>query len=313
MLCYVNITILCEKCKSKKNFLYFIAQWEGDRAGRRCVPAKDVWALKPTASSNLALPVFFTWGNMKNSCNVILSVLFLALLANAQEGLPPSALSNDSLPLPIDSSLVVAQESSSSVVPESSSSIANICEQKKIDYQKNLRLVAYLNPFQLFYGAAYNMLMFNSTIEKPLSLSRSVVIQPTIWLGSSDGFIANVVEYEDLRKFGGGIGIRQYATDKGSGFYLQVMASAYYTSAKSIQYKEENDDYWDDYKIKSWTDVKSVLGELMLYIGSAHKWQNISFFYEGGLGFGYDGTDTFKIGYVNKLAANFNLGIGMPF
>jgi len=258
------------------------------------------------------------WGNMKNSCNVILFVFFLALFANAQEVPPPPALSNDSLPLstdssPSDSSLVVAQKSSSSVAQESSSSIAKTCEQEKPDYQKNLRMVAYLNPFQLFYGAAYNMLMFTSTVEKPLSLSRSLIIQPTIWLGSSDGFIADVVEYENLKRLGGGIGIRQYATDKGSGFYLQAIAGVYYNSAKSLQYKEENDDYWGNYKIKSWTEVKCVLGELMLYIGSAHKWQNISFFYEGGLGFGYDGTDTFKMGYINKLAANFNLGLGIPF
>ncbi|MDR2595180.1 MAG: hypothetical protein LBC87_10480 [Fibromonadaceae bacterium] len=250
---------------------------------------------------------------MKSSCNVILLVFFLVLFANAQEVLPPPALSNDSLPLPIDSSLVVAQESSSSVVQESSSSIANMCEQEKPDYQKNLRMVAYLNPFQLFYGAAYNMLMFTSTVEKPLSLSRSLIIQPTVWLGSSDEFIADIVEYEDLKRFGGGIGIRQYATDKGSGFYFQAIASAYYTSAKKLQYKEENESYWNDYRIKSWTNVKCVLGELMLYIGSAHKWQNISFFYEGGLGFGYDGTNTFKIGYINKLASNFNFGLGLPF
>ncbi|GBU25830.1 hypothetical protein R83H12_02489 [Fibrobacteria bacterium R8-3-H12] len=253
---------------------------------------------------------------MKNSCKAVLLVFLFALLANAQEAPPP--LSNEPVPdsslatIPNDS-LAVAKESSSSIaqVQKSSSSIAIACEQKKADYQKNLRVAAYLHPLSLFYGAAYNMLMFASTIEKPLNLSKSVIIQPTIWLGSSDGYIHDVVEYEKLIKLGTGIGIRQYATDKGSGFYLQAIASAYYTSAESLQYKEEN--YWDGYKIKSWTKVKCVLGELMLYIGRAHKWQNISFFYEGGLGLGYDGTDTFKIGYINKLASNFNLGMGVPF
>jgi len=187
-------------------------------------------------------------------------------------------------------------------------------EQEK-DYQENLRTVAYLHPASLFLGAAYNMFMLTSTIESPLSLSNSIIIQPTIWLGSSNGYIAEVVEYENLRRLGIGMGIRQYATDKGSGFYLQAMASAYYTYAESISYKE-NYEGSSSYPLKgitTWKKVRGVLGEFMLYIGSAHKWQNTSFFYEGGLGFGYDGTDTFQIGYINMLVANFNLGIGMPF
>ena len=262
------------------------------------------------------------WGNMKNSCNVILFVFFLALFANAQEVPPPPALSNDSLPLstdssPSDSSLVVAQKSSSSVAQESSSSIAKTCEQEKPDYQKNLRMVAYLNPFQLFYGAAYNMLMFTATIEKPLNLSNSVVVQPTVWLGNSAGYIAGVVEYENLKRAGLGVGVRRYIEDKGYGSYLQAIASAYYISAGSISYKEDDgeddDTYYSPPNINTWTKVKGVVGELMFYVGIVHKWQNISFFYEGGLGFGYDGTDTFQMGYINKLAANFNVGIGIPF
>jgi len=186
-------------------------------------------------------------------------------------------------------------------------------EQEK-DYQKNLRMVAYLHPASLFLGAAYNMFMLTSTIESPLSLSNSVIIQPTIWLGSSNGYIAEVVEYENLARLGMGIGIRQYATDKGSGFYLQAIGSLYYTYAESISHKEDNEGHGYPLKeITTWKKVRGVLGELMFYIGSAHKWQNTSFFYEGGLGFGYDGTDTFQIGYINMLVANFNLGIGIPF
>jgi len=265
---------------------------------------------------------------MKNLCEAVLLVFLLALFANAQE--TPSPLSNDSLPLPGDSSLAITRDSSLAVA---SLPIAKASEQEKAgekagekkipqkcdeytpeDYQKNLRVVAYLHPFQLFFGAAYNMLMFSSTIEKPLNLSNSVIIQPTVWLGSSDGYIADVVEYEKLKRAGGGIGIRRYLVDKGYGFYLQAIASAYYISAESISYKENNEDYdWYSSKITTWTKVKGVIGELMFYVGSAHKWQNISFFYEGGLGFGYDGTDTFQMGYINRLAANFNLGIGIPF
>jgi len=179
--------------------------------------------------------------------------------------------------------------------------------------EKNLRVVAYLHPLPFFVGAAYNMFMFNSTVEVPLSLSNSVVIQPAIWLGSSDGFILDAVEYENLKRFGSGVGLRHYINNKGYGFYFQGVASLYYLHAESIQYKEDDDGSYWDYEIKTWKKVKGTVGELMFYIGAAHKWQNMSLSYEGGLGFGLDGTKTYQLGYVNKLATNFNICIGIPF
>jgi len=97
---------------------------------------------------------------------------------------------------------------------------------------------------------------------------------------------------------------------------LQTIASAYYFSAKSISHREAEEDYNYGYsppKITTWTNVKGVVGELMLYTGFTHKWQNISLLYEIGLGFGYDGTKTRQMGYINRLATNFNLNIGIPF
>jgi len=179
--------------------------------------------------------------------------------------------------------------------------------------EKNLRVVAYLHPLPFFVGAGYNMFMFNSTVELPLNLSNSVVIQPAIWLGSSDGFILDEVEYENLKRVGSGVGLRHYVNNKGYGFYLQAVAGAYYIKAESIQYKEDDDDDYWGYEIKTWKKVKGTVGELMFYIGSAHKWRNISLSYEGGLGFGLDGTKTYQMGYVNKLATNFNFCVGIPF
>jgi len=269
---------------------------------------------------------------MKKSCNAVLLVLFLALLANAQEAPPP--LSKDSsLAVTADSSLVVAKESSSSVAQvSSSSSIANANEQKanknaeimnlfkktkKIDpedYQKNLRPVFYLNPLALFYGAANNMFMFSTAFEIPLDLGNSVIIQPAAWLGSSNEYIFfGEVEYEKLIRIGSGIGVRRYAYNRGQGFYLQAIASAYYISAESISYKETPDERSSYENIKSYIKVKGMVGDLIFYVGLAHKWQNISFFYEVGAGFGYDGTDTYQIGYVNKLVLSLNVGLGIPF
>jgi uncharacterized membrane protein len=170
-------------------------------------------------------------------------------------------------------------------------------QEKTQDHQKNLRSVVYLHPLPLFFGMACDMFMFNSTFEIPLNLSNSVVIQPAIWLGSSDEEILGI-EYEKLIRVGSGIGLRRYAVDKGYGFYLQIVAGAYYISAE---------------KINDWEKVKGAVGELMLYAGSAHKWQNVSFFYEFGMGFGYDGTETQQMGYINRLATSFNLGVGIPF
>ncbi len=225
---------------------------------------------------------------MKNSCKEVLLVFLLALFANAQEA---------SSPLP---------------------------------NEENLRVVAYLHPLPLFFGAASNMLMFSSTVEMPMNLSNSVVIQPIVWLGSSDGYIPNVnviifnddegqndLEYKGLVRVGSGIGLRHYILNKGKGFYLQAIVSAYYFSAKSISSREdvldEEYDYYYTTKIDTWTNVRGVVGEFMLYTGLSHKWENISLLYEIGLGFGYDGTKTRQMGYINRLATNFNLGIGIPF
>jgi len=259
---------------------------------------------------------------MKNLCKVALLVSLFASFANAQEPEPelqpepepqiqPQLQPQAPIPLSSDSSLAIKQEIA---LP-----LPKKCGEFNPEYyQKNLRVVAYLHPFSLFYGAAYNMLMFNATIEKPLSLSHSVIIQPVAWFGSSDGYISDIVKYEKLKRAGGGIGMRRYMFDKGYGFYLQAIASAYYFSADSIFYKKDNweDDGWEEIyspNIKYWTKVKGMVGEVMFYAGAAHKWQNINLFYEGGLGFGYDWTHTFQVGYINRLAANFNIGVGLPF
>jgi len=281
---------------------------------------------------------------MKNSCKVVLSVFLLVLFANAQEVPPP--LSSDSslattptnsLSIAVDSSLAVTREYSHSSFP-----IAKASEQEKAkkkgdekktskkseeynpeDYQKNLRIGAYFHPLPFIFGAAYNMFMFTSTIEVPLNLGSSVIIQPTVWLGSSDGYIPDVVksiyfmedkvEYKKLKRVGSGIGFRQYAFDKSEGLYLQAIASAYYIKAESLQHKKDSDDSDSWGEIDSYKNLKGVVGEFMLYLGSVHKWQNISFSYEGGLGFGYDGTDTYQMGYTNRLVTNFNICVGIPF
>ncbi|MDR2582403.1 MAG: hypothetical protein LBC75_02865 [Fibromonadaceae bacterium] len=272
---------------------------------------------------------------MKKSCRVVLFIFLLALFANAEES---------PIPLPSDNSLtadsLLATKASEPEKAEKKAEEKKGKEEKTNkkskpynpeDYQKNLRTMVYLHPLQLFYGAAANMFMFSSTIEKPLNLNNSVVIQPVVWLGSSDGYIPNVnvfnniisfddreekLKYESLVRIGSGIGLRHYILNKAEGFYLQAIVSAYYFSAKSISSKEDDyDDYDYGYTptINIWTKVKGVVGEFMLYTGMVHKWENLSFLYEIGLGFGYDGTKTRQMGYINSLATNLNINIGMPF
>lgn len=275
---------------------------------------------------------------MKNSCNAVFLILFLALFANAQEFPIPLPSDSSLAKIPPDSSLAVdsllatkASESAS----EPAKVEKNVAEGKipKIrdtsnpeDYQKNLRMAAYLHPLPFIFGAAYDMFMFSATFEVPLSLNNSFIVQPTVWLGSSDGYIPDMakyiyifkegeVEYENLKRAGAGIGLRHYIAQKAQGFYLQVLANAYYVSVESISYKDNNnydDDYYWDKKITTWKKAKGAVGEFMFYIGSAHKWQSVSLFYEGGVGYGYDGTKTHQIGYSNKLVTTFNLGIGVP-
>jgi len=241
-----------------------------------------------------------------------LTVFLLALFANAQE---EEVVAPAPAPAPVPEHPPIIRYSPPIVECPAVAPMAPAPQAAEVkeDYQRNLRVAAYLHPFSLFYGAAYNMFMFTSTIEVPLSLANSVIVQPTVWLGSSDGYISDEVEYEKLKRVGTGIGIRRYASDKGQGFYLQALAGLYYLSAESISQKGDENDYNNLFEVTTWTKVKGWIGELMFYVGLSHKWQNISFFYEGGLGFGYDGTDTYQMGYTNRLAANFNMGIGLPF
>jgi hypothetical protein len=280
---------------------------------------------------------------MKNFCNMASLVFLFAVFANAQE--MPLPLANDSsLAITPDSSLAVMRESSPPIVQETPLQAAKAITQEprkmetkpeymeyynmrnnmqmlassEKDFQRNLRVGAYLHLFPLAYGAAEDMFMFSATVEVPLSLSNSVTVQPTIWLGSSNGYVLDLVKYEKLKKVGLGIGMRRYARDRGQGFYLQAIVSAYYISAESIESKGEllDDDYYNaryEYDTTTYINVKGMTGDLIFYIGSTHKWQNIAFFYEGGLGFGYDGTDTYQLGYINSLALNFNVGLGIPF
>jgi len=248
---------------------------------------------------------------MKNSCSMASLILFLAFFANAQEA---------SLPLSNDSSLTTAQEINETKVEKKMPEKCDCINPES--YQKNLRTAFYLHPLPLFIGAASNMFMFNSTVEIPLNLSNSVVVMPSAWLGNSDGYVEvfDAVKYEKLIRIGSGIGMRRYARDRGQGFYLQAIASAYYISAKSLSHKENSPEeeekgdssyIWEP-KITTYKNIKGVVCDLIFYIGATHKWQNIGFFYEGGLGFGYDGTHTYQLGYINKLAASFNLGVGIP-
>jgi len=265
---------------------------------------------------------------MKNSYRIVLSVFLLALFANAEESSPIS--------LPRDSSLTVdsllATKASEPEKVEKKIEEKKVEEEKIIktrktynpeDYQKNLRVSAYLSPLALFFGAANNMLMFSSTVEMPMNLRNSVVIQPVVWLGSSDGYIPDFnifdvlsyeqseLEYKGLIRIGSGIGLRNYILNKGIGIYLQAIVSVYYFSAKRISYKERDD--YDYLQPEIWTNVKGVVGELMLYTGLTRKWENISLLFELGLGFGYDATKTQQMGYINRLATNLNLSIGIPF
>jgi len=258
---------------------------------------------------------------MRCLCKVASSVLFFALFAVAQEA--PLILPNDSSsiapPAPPAPPTATYQPVAPAIAPEKCD-----CSSSNI-YEKNLRTAVYLHPLPLFWGAAYDLFMLNSTIEIPLSLSNSMIFQPTVWAGSSDGYvpILEELEYKNLIRAGSGIGIRRYARDRGQGFYLQAMLGIYYLSAKSLSYKEEDsyEEYDDDYyyyrtvwdpKVTTWKKVRGVVCDLVLYAGFAHKWQNINLFYEGGLGFGYDGTRTQQVGYNNKLVLSFNLGLGLP-
>jgi len=171
--------------------------------------------------------------------------------------------------------------------------------------EANQRVSVYFHPVSLLttLGVDGLPLMLYLTGEIPLSESNSLIVNPSLFVGSYDNDI-------DYFRIGSGVGLRRFAGDNASGLYLQVMPS--------FQYMKLSQKIMDVEATAS-----AVVLDILGYIGYAAKYSSISIFIDVGLGYAYrnvkgsiedDSEGLFSISAdASGLTFDVNLGIGIPF
>jgi hypothetical protein len=143
------------------------------------------------------------------------------------------------------------------------------------------------------------------TVEIPLSLSNSLIIQPSLWYSESSGHTH--IEYngkliDKMFRLGPGIGFRHFVNGKGDGLYLQAMNDIHYYSIKEL----------DESAYK-----KGFYADLLGYLGYSWKISGLSVFSDIGIGFIYPVNNSSReviIGFYRKpLTFDFNAGVGFSF
>lgn len=140
-------------------------------------------------------------------------------------------------------------------------------------------------------------LMLYSTIEIPINLSNSFIIQPSLWL------------MWEMSRVGSGFGIRHFLNGKGDGWYLQAMSSFYRYSYLAGSDFHTNEDVFK----------KGFYADLLGYVGYSFKKfkeENSRVFLDFGIGTLYPSKNIDKINgaYVDKpfknLLIDVNFGAG---
>jgi len=159
------------------------------------------------------------------------------------------------------------------------------------------------------------------TIEIPLNLSNSLIIQPSLLYsenatGTFSEYKAGTFRFvrrtiEEKSRFGSGIGYRHFLNGKGDGFYLQAMGDIFYYS---IKVKQENAD-----KEVSYGDVKKdFYADLLGYVGYSWKISHCSIFLDTGVGIVAADKDSrsenVMLGlWKNPITFDVNFGMGISF
>ncbi|MCL1955988.1 MAG: hypothetical protein FWF63_01575 [Fibromonadales bacterium] len=145
------------------------------------------------------------------------------------------------------------------------------------------------------------------TVEIPLSLRYSLIIQPSLWYVEGGWYSAdNEILYVDkLFRLGSGIGLRHFVNGKGDGLYLQPMSSVHYYSIK------------ESYNDKDFYYKKGYYADLLGYLGYSWKYSFFSIFSDIGIGTIFPfGNSSYKVlvgGYNKPFTFDMNLGIGFSF
>jgi hypothetical protein len=197
-------------------------------------------------------------------------------------------------------------------------SISDINAQETAEEHENTRMSIYFHPFSLSSVSA-----IYSTIEIPLNLNNSVIINPS-FLYKTNTNLLWLLMYPDGNYFfrlGSGIGLRSFLFGKGEGLYLQAMLGTYYVSKKQTKYSYIDEEialesmdsgYASDGEIENDREIEKrfFYFDVFSYVGYSWKFSGITIFADigyGGIPIVYTEKDIFF------TLPDINIGIGIPF
>ena len=162
----------------------------------------------------------------------------------------------------------------------------------------NTRTTIYFHPASLIVaGLQWSSVMLYSTIEKPMSLSTSLIIRPSLWNINGDDFFS---DNDKIFRFGSDVGYRYYLNEKGDDWFIQGQIGLFYFART---YREWGYPYYGDEKVKD----NSLWVDIMGYVGRAYKFKKASIYYNVGIGYANNPFDD-NMNFMGDI----NLGIGIP-
>jgi hypothetical protein len=178
----------------------------------------------------------------------------------------------------------------------------------------------YFHPFSL---SLFSASAIYSTIEIPLNLNNSVIINPNFLYKTNTNLLWRLIYPDDNSFFrlGSGIGLRSFLFGKGEGLYLQAMLGTYYVSKKQTKYayiyeeialKSMYSGYAFDGEIENNREVEKrfFYFDVFSYVGYSWKFPDITIFADigyGGIPRVYTERD------IPFPLPDINIGIGIPF
>jgi len=195
--------------------------------------------------------------------------------------------------------------------------------------QNNKKITVYLHPSASYFMWAGHRIVSDIidadpiefyvgylTVEIPLSLRYSLIIQPSLWYHKNSSDNTYIVYGEDtnekivdkLFRLGSGIGVRHFVNGKGDGLYFQAMSSVHHYSIKEENSLNSKGFY---YKKGYYADLLGYLG----YSFSSWVFPSLKIFSDIGIGtiFPTNNPSVVVGAYKKPFTFDMNLGMGFSF
>ena len=184
-------------------------------------------------------------------------------------------------------------------------------EQDTVSEKDNMKTVLHIHPLSSLG------LWFYLTIEKPLSLSNSLIIKPSFWIDPLNASFFTNGEFIEIERMygvriGSDIGLRHYPSGNGEGFYLQGQGGMFFTRIAEGCYCSpapipdgQGGYYFPEFE----KQYKNYLGgDVMFYLGFSKKYRKVSWFFDFGVGVG----NSVAIDGITFIPG-INFGLGLKF